>query len=224
MVEIFFCWSLLTSGGHIAPVEVDLSKLVAAGQTAPGHCRDHGGPPQYAVSDNSYCVIVISDAAISFMHSWKLARKRTTKMSKISKHWIKVLKVLFQMDLRRIVSPLTRRSQRRSWRCVRCSGGQSWQGLGHSQTTRMQRHLLPQSHLKSEHKSLFTSDILIFSCMYCIYFRCRELNDWNEMFIFADWCLVHLVRVSIILLCCNFALWEALEIWDWNIYGDKIIF
>ena len=49
-----FCWSLLTSGGHIAPVEVDLSKLVAAGQTAPGHCRDHGGPPQYAVSDNSY--------------------------------------------------------------------------------------------------------------------------------------------------------------------------
>ena len=54
MVEIFFCWSLLTSGGHIAPVEVDLSKLVPAGQTAPGHCRDHGGPPQYAVSDNSY--------------------------------------------------------------------------------------------------------------------------------------------------------------------------
>ena len=35
-------------------MEVDLSKLVAAGQTAPGHCRDHGGPPQYAVSDNSY--------------------------------------------------------------------------------------------------------------------------------------------------------------------------
>ena len=56
----------------------------------------------------------------------------------------------------------------------------------------------------------------------CIYFRCRELNDWNEMFIFADWCLVHLVRVSIILLCCNFALWEALEIWDWNIYGDNV--
>ena len=95
-------------------------------------------------------VIVISDAAISFMHSWKLARKRTTKMSKISKHWIKVLKVLFQIDSRRRVSlQLTRRSQRRSWRCVRCSGGQSWQGLGHSQTTRMQRHLLPQSHLKS---------------------------------------------------------------------------